>query len=66
MKIKALLATLVGALAIQGANAGTEWVPAPSGKGCTVVDSCDKCEDIGGSITVGYDTDYVWKGIRWA
>lgn len=67
MKIKALLATLVGALAIQGANAGTEWVPAPSGKNtCAVVDSCDKACDIGGSLTVGYDTDYVWRGVRFA
>ena len=68
MKIKALLATLVGALAIQGANAGTEWVPAPSGKSttCTVADHCDKACDIGGSISFGYDTDYVWKGLRWA
>lgn len=65
MKIKALLAALVGAVAIQGATAGTSWCPpAPcnSGKGCAV----DCCPDIGGQVSVGYDTDYVWRGVRWA
>lgn len=63
MKIKALLATLVGAVALQGASAGTSWCPPDKGaKGgkCPIVD----CPDIGASIGVGYDSDYIYKGVR--
>ena len=60
MKIKAILAALVGAVAIQGATAGT-WAP-PAPAKCPI----DDCPDIGGNIAVGYDTDYVFKGVRLA
>ncbi len=61
MKIKAILATLIGAVAIQGAVAGTQWVPAAPAK-CPV----DDCPDIGGNISVGYETDYIFRGVRLA
>ena len=61
MKIKALLATLIGAVALQGATAGT-WSPPDKGGKCPVVD----CPDIGGNISVGYDSAYLFKGVRLA
>ena len=61
MKIKAILAALIGAVAIQGATAGTSWAPPAKAK-CVI----DDCPDIGGNISVGYDTDYVFKGVRQA
>lgn len=61
MKIKAFIAILVGAVAFQNASAG-DWCPP------VVEDKCpiDCCDDLPGSISVGYDTAYVWKGIRFA
>lgn len=60
MKIKALLATLVGAVAINGATAGEWCAPAP--------DKCpvECCPDSAGSISIGYDTDYIFYGVRLA
>ena len=58
MKIKALLTTLVGAIAINGAVAG-EWCP-PAPDKCPV----ECCPDSGGSIGVGYGSDYIWNGVR--
>ena len=60
MKIKALLATLIGAVALQGATAG-EWCP-------PVIDKCpvECCDELPGSISVGYDTDYIFYGVRLA
>ncbi|MDF1751668.1 MAG: hypothetical protein P1U89_02715 [Verrucomicrobiales bacterium] len=60
MKIKALLATLIGAVAINGATAG-EWCP-PAPDKCPV----ECCPETAGSLSFGYDTDYIWKGVRFA
>ena len=60
MKIKALLATLVGAVAINGATAG-EWCP-PAPDKCPV----DCCPESAGSISVGYMSDYLFYGARLA
>ena len=71
MKIKLFLTALIGALAIQGVHAGEEWCPPDK----TPMDDygsydddayCDECPDVGGQISLGYDTDYVWKGVRLA
>ena len=61
MKLKAFLATMIGAVAITGATAG-EWCP-PAAKDKCVIDCCP---EYNGNITVGYDTHYIWKGIRFA
>ena len=60
MKIKALLATLVGAVALQGATAGTWCPPAPAK--CPI----DDCPDVGANVSVGYGTDYFFYGVRFA
>ncbi|MGB0153762.1 MAG: hypothetical protein ACPGFB_07000 [Verrucomicrobiales bacterium] len=55
---KAILVAIIGAMTL-GVNAG-DWGKAP------VVDKTpiEECVDIGGSITVAYDTDYVFYGQR--
>lgn len=60
MKIKAILATLISAVAINGATAGT-WCP-PAKDKCPV--ECSP--DYPGSVSIGYDTDYIWMGVRFA
>ena len=62
MKIKAIYAALVGAVAISGATAGEWCPPAPSGGKCAIED----CPDIGASISVGYESDYIFYGARLA
>lgn len=59
MKIKILLTALLGAVTIQGAAAGDWCAPEPK---CPI----DCSPDFKGEITLGYDTDYIWKGVRWA
>ena len=61
MKIKAILASLVGAVAISGATAG-EWCP-PAPDKCPV-EEC--CPDLGATISVGYMSDYIFYGARLA
>lgn len=61
MRLKLLLTTLVGALAINGAVAG-EAYSLPS-KDKTPIECCP---DIGGEIAIGYDTDYILYGVRLA
>lgn len=55
---KAILVAIIGAMTL-GVNAG-DWGKAP------VVDKTpiEECVDIGGSISVGYDTDFVFYGQR--
>ena len=55
---KAILAIAIGALTI-GANAG-DWGKAP------VYDKApiEECVDLGGNISAGYHTDYIYKGVR--
>jgi len=55
---KAILAIAVGALTL-GANAG-DWGKAP------VYDKTpiEECVDLGGNISAGYHTDYIYKGVR--
>ncbi len=60
MKIKAILATLISAVAINGATAGT-WCP-PAKDKCPV--ECSP--DYPGNVSIGYDTDYIWMGVRFA
>lgn len=64
MKIKALLATLVGAVAMNFATAGEWCPPAKGGGGKCNLDPC--CPSGGGSVSFGYDSDYVFKGVRLA
>lgn len=59
MKVKAIFAGLVGAVALQGATAG-EWCP-PAAAKCPVEES--PCY---GSISVGYESDYIFYGHRLA
>lgn len=59
MKVKAIFAGLVGAVALQGATAG-EWCP-PAAAKCPVEES--PCY---GSISVGYESDYLFYGARLA
>lgn len=62
MMIRKLGAALAVAVMLPVAVfAGTEWCP-PAAKGCEL----ECCPDIGGSVSVGYDTDYVWRGVHWA
>ena len=65
MKIKIILAALLGAVSINGAVAGSSYCepPATGGKYCAP-DDC--CPDVGGSISVGYATDYLFRGVRLA
>ena len=58
---KAILATLVGAAAMLGVTAGEWCPPAPNDK-CPIED----CPDIGASISVGYESDYIFYGARLA
>ncbi len=58
MKIKAILASLISAVALQGATAG-EWCP-PAKDKCPV----DCCEDTKGSVSFGYASDYIFYGVR--
>jgi len=55
---KAILVAIIGALTI-GANAG-DWGKAP------VYDKTpiEECVDLGGNISAGYHTDYIYKGVR--
>ena len=65
MKItKLLLTTLsIGVLTTLGAFAGTSsWCPKAPVEDCYV----DDCPDIGGSISVGYGSDYIFYGTRFA
>ena len=63
MNIKATLAVVTCAVVtFQTAYAGT-WANAKA-----PIDKCpiDDCPDIGGNVSVGYLTDYVFKGVRFA
>lgn len=62
MKIKALIAVLVGAVGLQSASAGCNWCPPAAKDKCPV----DCCEDLPGSISVGYASDYIFYGVRLA
>ncbi|HRQ87995.1 MAG TPA: hypothetical protein PLA50_04310, partial [Bacteroidia bacterium] len=55
---KAILVATVGALALS-ANAG-DWGKAPVSKNVVV----EECVDLGGEISVGYETDYIFRGVR--
>lgn len=61
IKNKIMAALLAAGMLPVAAMAGTEWC-APSAKSC----DSECCPDIGGSVSVGYDTDYVWRGVRFA
>ena len=56
---KAILVATIGALTL-GVNAG-DWGKAPVDK--TPV---EECVDLGGNISAGYHTDYIFRGVRWA
>ncbi len=56
---KSVLLALAGALSV-GVNAG-DWGKAPVGK-----QVIEECVDLGGEISVGYMTDYIFYGVRFA
>ncbi|MBU6178230.1 MAG: hypothetical protein KGR69_01140 [Verrucomicrobia bacterium] len=56
---KAILVATIGALTL-GVNAG-DWGKAPVDK--TPV---EECVDLGGNISAGYHTDFIFRGVRWA
>ena len=56
---KAILVATIGALTL-GANAG-DWGKAPVGKA-----PVEECVDLGGVISTGYMTDYIFYGARFA
>ena len=62
MKIKLLLATLVGAVALNGAVAGEYCPPAEQSDKCPV----ECCEDANGYVGVSYMSDYIFRGVRHA
>lgn len=62
MRIKVLLATLVGAVAINGAVAGTYCPPPAKCAKCPV----DCCDDQPGNIGVSYMSDYIFRGVRYS
>ena len=57
---KAILVAIIGAMTL-GVNAG-DWGKAP------VIDKApiEECYDIGGEISAGYMTDYIFYGVRYA
>tara|TARA_R110000850_G_scaffold169388_32_gene294711 strand:- start:1519 stop:2376 length:858 start_codon:yes stop_codon:yes gene_type:complete len=57
---KAILVAIIGAMTL-GVNAG-DWGKAP------VIDKVpiEECYDIGGEISAGYMTDYIFNGVRFA
>lgn len=60
MKIKTILASLLSAVAVQGVTAG-EWCPPCTDK-CPVEDCCEPS----GTISMGFETDYIFYGVRLA
>lgn len=56
---KAILVATIGALTL-GVNAG-DWGKAPVGKA-----PVEECVDLGGAISTGYMTDYIFYGARFA
>lgn len=60
MKIKLLLTTLVGAVALNGAVAG-EWCP-PAPAKCPV----ECCDDTNGTVGISYGSDFIFRGVRYA
>ncbi len=67
---KALLVAAVGVLAFS-ANAG-EWAKAPVNSGKYIVQDkvpidkapIEECIDLGANLSIGYETDYLYKGYR--
>lgn len=57
---KAFLIAGIGAMAFS-VNAG-DWGKAPVGKAPVI----EECVDLGGEISVGYETDYLFYGVRFA
>ncbi|MDF1849780.1 MAG: hypothetical protein P1U85_03025 [Verrucomicrobiales bacterium] len=57
---KAILVAIIGAMTL-GVNAG-DWGKAPVPAKAPI----EECVDIGGSISAGYMTDYVFYGVRFA
>ncbi len=57
---KAILVAIIGAMTL-GVNAG-DWGKAP------VIDKTpiEECYDVGGEISAGYMTDYIFNGVRYA
>jgi hypothetical protein len=56
---KAILVATIGALTLS-VNAG-DWGKAPVDK-----TPIEECVDLGGNISAGYHTDYIFRGVRWA
>ena len=57
---KAILVATIGAMTLS-VNAG-DWGKAPVGKAPII----EECVDLGGEISVGYKSDYIFKGVRLA
>lgn len=62
MKIKLLLATIIGAVSIHGAVAGTYCPPPAQCAKCPV----DCCDDQPGNVGVSYMSDYIFRGVRYS
>ena len=60
MRIKLTLTLLCGMMALQGAIAGSSWSPPAKGGKCPI----EPCPDIGASVAIGYETDYIFRGVR--
>lgn len=56
---KTILVAAIGALTL-GVNAG-DWGKAPVAKA-----PVEECLDLGAEATLGYHTDYIFRGMRWA
>ena len=61
MRRKILLHAILGSFLVGGVIAGESYCP-PAPAKCPI----ESCPDVGGSIATGYDTDYIYKGVRLA
>jgi hypothetical protein len=59
MKLKLLLTTFLGAVAVNGAVAGDSYCPPAKAK-CPV----ECCPDSNGQVSIGYHSDYILYGVR--
>jgi hypothetical protein len=62
MKIRLLLGTIIGAVALNGANAGSYCPPAKDCAKCPV----ECCDELNGKVGVSYMTDYIFRGVRYS
>lgn len=59
-----MLLTVAAGVALSGSTVlAGDWQPASGGKD-SCVECCDSCPDVGGNISIGYETEYIFRGVR--